>query len=248
MDFKANDGKKVEIEVNGKVYLRHAISTHFVKPGEDYIEFVRKYVKDLYESGDIISLSEKVIALCQNRVIKREDIKIGFWARFLSKFASKPKIATGFASEAIKMQYVINKVGLLKVLYASIVSGITKLFGKKGAFYEIIGQEISSLDCFDGYDYEYYKDIGIESPENPNKVCNEIKEKLGFNAIIVDANEMGQLLLGKNDDISLSDDELLGLIRDNPAGNGTEGTPIVLIREKVSDPLLTNIAAADVVT
>ena len=232
MDFKANEGKKVEIEVGGKIYKRHAIKTHFVKPCEDYIEFIKKYVKSLYEEGDIISLSEKVISICQNNVIHRKDIKISFWAKFLSKFASKPKVATGFASEPIKVQYAINKVGLMKVLYASFVSAITKMFGKKGAFYKIIGQEISSLDCFDGYDYEYYKDIGIESPRNPNAVCDEIKSKLGFSAIIVDANEMGQILLGKSSDITLSDVELVGLVRDNPAGNGTEGTPIVLIREK----------------
>ena len=232
MDFKANEGKKIEIEVGGRVYKRHAVKTHFVEAGEDYIEFIEKYVSPIYEDGDLISLSEKVIALCQNRVIRREDIKIGFWANLLSKFASKPKLATGFASESIKVQYVINKVGLLKVLYASVVSAITKLFGIKGAFYKIIGQEISSLDCFDGYDYDYYKDIGIESPENPNGVCNEIKNKLGIDAIIVDANEMGQLLLGKSDGIPFSDDALLGMVRDNPAGNGTEGTPIVLIREK----------------
>ena len=238
MDFKANEGKNVEISVNGKVYKRHAIKTHFVMPGENYIELIKKYVEPVYEDGDIISLSEKVIAICQNRIIRREDIKIGFWAKFLSKFASKPKIATGYASEAIKMQYVIDRIGLLKVLYASIASAITKLFGIKGKFYEIIGRDLSSLDCFDGYDYEYYKDIGIETPEDPNGVCNEIKNKLGFNSIIVDANEMGQLLLGKSSTISNSDDELVGMIKDNPAGNGTESTPIVLIR--LAEPVVCN--------
>lgn len=235
MEFKANEGKKIEIEVEGRIFQRCAIGTHFIEVGEDYIEIVKKYAVPIYKVGDIIVLSEKVIALCQKRIVRREDIRVGFWASLLSKFASKPKLATGFASEAIKVQYVINKVGLLKVLYASLISAITKLFGKKGAFYKIIGQEISSLDCFDGYDYDYYKDIGIESPENPNGVCNEIKDKLGIDAIIVDANEMGQLLLGKSEGIPFSDDILLGMIRDNPAGNGTEGTPIVLIREKKSE-------------
>ena len=32
MEFVANTGKKVEIEVNGKTYLRHAIKTRFIKP------------------------------------------------------------------------------------------------------------------------------------------------------------------------------------------------------------------------
>ena len=36
MEFHANEGKNVEIEVNGEVYLRHAIKTRFVKQGIVY--------------------------------------------------------------------------------------------------------------------------------------------------------------------------------------------------------------------
>ena len=32
MEFTANNGKNVKIDVNGKVYLRHAIKTRFIKP------------------------------------------------------------------------------------------------------------------------------------------------------------------------------------------------------------------------
>ena len=78
MEFHANEGKNVEIEVKGTTYLRHAIKTRFVKQGEDYLELFREYVLPIYEEGDIVSSSEKIISLCQNRVVKREDIKIGF--------------------------------------------------------------------------------------------------------------------------------------------------------------------------
>ena len=44
MKFVANEGKKVEIEVEGEIYLRHAIKTEFVKQGENYLELFRKYV------------------------------------------------------------------------------------------------------------------------------------------------------------------------------------------------------------
>lgn len=90
MKFKANEGKKIEIEVNGKIYLRHVIKTRFIKQGESYIDVFKEYVVPIYKKGDIISSSEKIIALCQNRVVKRADIKIGFWAKLLSKFASHP--------------------------------------------------------------------------------------------------------------------------------------------------------------
>lgn len=231
MEFYANEGKNVEIEVNGQTYLRHAIKTRFVKQGESYIDVFKEYVLPIYEEGDIISSSEKIIALCQNRIVKREEIKIGFWAKLLSKFASHPSTGVG-VGETIKMQYAINTVGLLKVLWASIASAVTKLFGKKGVFYEIVGQEVSGLDGFYDHVWKEYGDIGIKLPENPTGVCNDIKEQLGISCMIVDANDLGQEVLGYSDDITLSQEELKGLIKDNPSGQGKELTPLILIRKK----------------
>lgn len=231
MEFFANEGKKVEIKINEDIYLRHAIKTHFIKQGESYIDVFKKYVLPIYEQGDIVSSSEKIIALCQNQIVKRQDIKIGFWAKLLSKFASHPTTGVG-VGETIKMQYAIDTVGLIKVLWASIASAITKLFGKKGVFYEIVGQEVSGLDGFYDHVWEEYGDIGIKLPKNPIKVCNEIKEQLGISCMIVDANDLGQEVLGYSDDITLSKEELKGLIRDNPSGQGKELTPLILIRKK----------------
>jgi len=110
MEFVANKGKNIEIQVGNDIYLRHAIKTRFIKQGEDYIEIFKEYVLPLYKQGDIISSSEKIIALCQNRVIKREDIKIGFWAKFLSKFACQKNRGGYGVGMPINMQYAINKV------------------------------------------------------------------------------------------------------------------------------------------
>ena len=109
MEFIANKGKKVEIEVGENIYLRHAIKTRFITRGEDYIEIFREYVAPIYKKGDIVSVSEKIVSLCQNRVIERKDMKIGFWAKFLSRFASHPKTAGIGVGESIKMQYAIDK-------------------------------------------------------------------------------------------------------------------------------------------
>ncbi len=232
MEFKANEGKKIEIKVGNKTYLRHAIKTRFIKQGESYIEIFKEYVSPIYKQGDIISCSEKIIALCQNKVIKREDIKVGFWAKLLSKFASHPNTGIG-VGESIKMQYAINKVGLIKVLWASFASAITKIFGKKGTFYKIVGQDVSGLDGFYDHVWKEYKDIGIELPENPNEVCNEIQQKLGISCMIVDANDLGQEILGKSKNIQIPNDILKLIIKDNPAGQSRQTTPLILIREKI---------------
>ena len=71
----------VLIQANGKIYARHAITTHFVQAGESYIDLVERYVKPVYQPGDILSSSEKVIALCQGRVVTEDQVRPGFWAK-----------------------------------------------------------------------------------------------------------------------------------------------------------------------
>jgi F420-0:gamma-glutamyl ligase-like protein len=225
-----NNNKAALITVNNKQYRRKAIKTHFVKQGESYINIMQTYALPEYQEGDFISISEKIIALCQNRVVKKEDLKVGFWAKTLSKFASRTSAGVG-VGEALKMQYAINKVGLPKILYASVASAITKLFGKKGVFYEIVGQEVAGLDGFYNKVWDEYGEIGIEMPENPFGVCNEIKEKLGISCMLVDANDLGQEILGFSDDLKEKETFLKEFIKDNPAGQEKELTPIILMKE-----------------
>ena len=116
MDFVANEGKNVIIEANGKRYARHAISTHFVQVGESYIDLMTKYVLPHYQPGDIVSSSEKVLALCQGRVVTEDEVKPGFWATFLSRFVHQTEAGPGMGLP-IKMQFAINVCGLPRVLW-----------------------------------------------------------------------------------------------------------------------------------
>lgn len=230
MEFRSNEHKNVEITAGGEKYSRHAINTHYVQIGENYIEIIEKYVKDLYEEGDILSISEKIIGLCQNRVVYKKDVKVGWLANFLSKFAMRSDAGVG-VDNPYKMQFAIMLYGSLKVIYAAIMGGIGKLFGIKGTFYKILGPEVSGLDGFYGKVFEDYAEFGIRIPENSTGVCNEIFEKTGITAMIVDANDLNVEILGKCDKIEKSEEELKALIIDNPAGQSKELTPLILIRK-----------------
>ena len=46
----------------------------------------------------------------------------------------------------------------------------------------------------------------------------------------MDANDLEREVLGKSPDAPYTDDEFLELIRDNPAGQSDELTPLILIR------------------
>jgi len=231
MEYSANEKKALEIVVNGEKYLRHAIKTHYVTVGENYLDIVEKYVKDIYREGDILSISEKIIALCQGRVIYKKDIKLSAMAKFLCRFVNVTP-----AGEAVgnpyKMQIAIDLCGRFKVLYAAIAAGIGKVFKKKGIFYKIVGEEVIGLDGFCDDAFDDYLEMGILIPNEPDRVCREIHSALGISCMIVDANDLTVDILGKSDDLAESKDFYCALIKDNPAGQANQQTPLILIHKE----------------
>ena len=230
MELSANENKKIERTVGEETFYRYAIQTHYVQIGENYIEILKKYIQPIYEKGDIISISEKIIALCQKRIIYKKDVKVSFLAKFLSKFAMKSDAGIGVDSP-YKMQVAINLCGRLKVIYAAIRAGIGKIFKKKGIFYEIVEQEIAGLDGFYDKVFPEYGEFGIRLPENPVGVCEEIEKELGIQCMIVDANDISVVILGKSKGINYDDEKLAEIIKDNPAGQSRQLTPLILIRK-----------------
>ena len=231
MELKVNESKVLCRTVEGVTYERYAIPTRFVNIGDDYIEFMREFAQPHMQEGDFLSISEKIIALCQKRIVYREDIHPGFWAKLLCKFVRVTPAGPG-AGTPYKMQLIIMLCGLPRVLFAAACSAVTKLFGKKGVFYKVCGHDVDGIDGLIDYDISYkeYVNYAILNPENSTGVCNEIQEKLGFNCMIVDACDISVEVLGKSQGLKLDNATLAEIVRDNPAGQGDECTPIILIR------------------
>lgn len=219
-----------KIQVKDKTFTRNHIKTHFVTPGEDYIELVKKYVVPQYTGNEYLFISEKIISICQNIIIRKEDMKLSFWAKTLSKFVHVTP-----AGEAVgnpyKMQYAINTAGLPKILFAAICAGIGKVFHKKGIFYEIAGRDVAGIDGFTTEAWDEYANIGIPLPKDPVGVCNKIFQETGVKSVLVDANYLGVEILGKSDNVIIDDETLIQMIIDNPAGQKRECTPFILISE-----------------
>lgn len=221
--------------LNDCEFERFAIQTHFVERGESYLELMNKYVVPLYEKGDVLSISEKVISMCQDNTVEKKDVKLGFWAKTLSKFASSNNHGIAM-DEPYKLQLAINLAGLPRILWACFCSAVTKLFGIRGVFYKIAGHGIDGIDGFYmNSSFDLYHDLALLNPREPEKVCNEIQNAFGINSMIVDANDFGVEILGKSDTLKdFSDEFLSSLIRDNPAGQSDELTPIILIKDVAS--------------
>lgn len=220
-------------EVEGKRLERYAINTHFIERGEDLCELVGRYVKPLYEEGDILAIGEKVVAMCQNNTVEKKDVKIGFLARTLSRFATKNSEAGIGMGEPYKLQLAINMKGAPLILWGSFLGAVGKLFGKRGVFYEVVGQDVAGIDGFYMHSsFETYHDLAVLNPENPDGACEKITQAHGINAMIIDANDISVEILGVSPALKeVSEDFLCETVRDNPAGQDDELTPFIIIRD-----------------
>ncbi len=222
------------VNTGGCDFERIAIQTHFVERSESYLELVNKYVMPFYEDGDLLSVSEKIISMCQNNVVDKKDVNPGFWAKFLCRFAKSNE--HGGMHFPHKFQLAINIVGLPKILWACICAVFGKLVGKKGVFYEVVGNDINGIDGFiDGSSFPIYSEIALLNPIEPDMVCTEIENAFNVSCMIVDANDFGVNVLGKSPKLmDLSEEFLSSLIKDNPAGQSGELTPFILIKSVAS--------------
>lgn len=73
------------------------------------------------------------------------------------------------------------------------------------------------------------------APENPEKVAEQLKEALGCEAAVIDANNLGVNILGASSGVDQA--LLLELLRDNPLGQSTEQTPFGIIRRVPEEEL-----------
>jgi len=173
MKILPNPGKNLIVKVKNEEWARYPIKTHFITEKDKIDKIFEKYLLPILKKGDIIVFGQKIISILQGRIVYKKDLKVGFWAKFLSKFARKTPY--GFSvGNPLKMQVAINLAGLPRILFASILAGIGKIFKIYGVFYRVAGHQISQLDGFYGKFFPQYEEIGILGPKNCDELCQNL--------------------------------------------------------------------------
>ena len=230
MDFKANEGKNLAIEINGEKWLRIPIHTHVVMRDDDiFSDVVDKYTKDIRQAGDIVFCSEKIIAITQGRSYPISEIKPSALAKFLVKFVYKSPHGIGLGSP-YTMQLALEDVGIPRILLGCVAAALTKPFGVRGVFYKVCGKKAYAIDGPCDYTLPPYNKYAKKAPLKPNKVAREMKNKLGNEFIVLDANDLNVDILGKSSK-TLDDKFLKALFKDNPLGQSSQQTPIAIVRK-----------------
>ena len=209
----------------GVRYARIPLRTHLISPGEDVVEVVAGYVTGVAEPGDVVAVSESAVAIAQGRAIPSRSVRAGRLAMFLSRFPQKH----GSLATPQAMQLAIREVGAPRIVAAATIGGLGKVLGIKGLFYRIAGGNLAAIDDIAGTLYPYDEHI-VLGPKNPQLVAEAIRKRTGLHACIVDVNDLGCVdFLGATKGL---DRHAVALaLKDNPAGNDDEQTPIIVLKK-----------------
>ena len=227
--FSSNKGKKLTIKIDGQSFARFPIRTCKVMPKDNLFQIIQKFVLSQVKHGDFLFISERVVAITQDRAYPIAKIKPSKLANFLQKFVSKNPGGIGLASPWT-MELALREVGSVRILFAAFVSAITKPFGARGLFYRIAGRQAAAIDGPCSYTLPPYNKYATLGPKNPNEVAAKIEKKFKIPTVIIDANDLGVDVLGVSSS-KISKKWAEKVFADNPLGQSDQQTPMALVRK-----------------
>jgi len=225
-----NDGKNLSITVERVTYDRIPIATHTVMPGDSVTDVVVKYATPHLISGDVLFVTEKIVSICQGRSIEPSAITPRRLAHFLSRYVQKTPHGIGLGMPET-MEMALREVGTPRILIAAAVAAVTKTFGRKGDFYRIAGQGARAIDGPTDGTLPPYNERIVLGPLKPGTVAASIKKMfdLDIDVLVVDINDLGGNILGTTMP-ARENQRWINVLADNPLGQGTESTPLGIIR------------------
>jgi hypothetical protein len=226
----ANEGKALEVDIDGARYRRIPIRTRVVMPGDDLDDVIREYALEHTVAGDTLFVTEKIVAITQGRSYAVADITPRKLALFLSRYVTRTPYGIGLGMPET-MEMALRECGTPRILFAAAVSAVTKAFGRSGDFYRIAGDRARAIDGPTSGTIPPYNSAVVLGPERPREVAAHLKTLLptGVEVAVVDINDLGGNILGST--LSKADEKtLLAVLRDNPLGQGHQSTPLGIVR------------------
>ena len=200
------------------------VRTRLVVRGDDLVAVVAEATAGIVQPGDVVAISETAVAIAQGRYVGAEYIRPSRLAYALARRAG----ALATVNQPESMQLVIDQVGTRRVLKAVVAHVAGRLRGRRGVFYEELGEAIAAIDGYTGTLPPYEQAI-VFGPEEPDAFANAAALRLGCGCAVVDVNDLRKAkILGASEGIAR---EALALaLLDNPHGNSDQQTPVVVLK------------------
>lgn len=231
MKSQPNPGKSLLITVHKSTYYRYPVRTNVVKKADAIVPTIVRYVKHQVKTGDIVVVSERIIAIMQGRSYPVTSIVPSWWARLLWRFVYKHPGGIGLRSP-YTMELAIREVGLIRILFAAAVVVVTKPLGMRGMFYQVAGGNVNAIDGPTPYSLPPSDTSAKLAPKDPGGVAQQLEVALRVGVVIIDANDYGVNVLGTSDLADKAGLPIYKIFVDNPMGQAREQTPIMIVRKK----------------
>lgn len=231
MTIKPNDNKELEVIVDGKRYQRLPLKTKLIMRDDNLIEVIKEFADASLQDGDILFVTEKVVAITQGRAYPIKDVKPRKLAFTLSKYVTKTPHGIGLGMPET-MEMALRECGTPRIILAAGVAAITKPFGRKGAFYRVAGSKARAIDGPTSHTIPPYNEYVVLGPERPNEVAKAIKASFDkdIEVIVTDINDLGGNILGSSAS-SIDHQLMVKILKDNPLGQKAQSTPLGIIRK-----------------
>jgi F420-0:gamma-glutamyl ligase len=228
MSAQPNEGKQLVIEVDGVRYERIPLRTELISPDDDLVAKVTNAAKGPLVPGDLLFVTEKIVAITQGRSMPIDSIVPRPLAVRLAGHVTKTPAGIGLGMPQT-MEMALRECGTPRILFAAGVSVVAKLFGQRGAFYNVAGPKARGIDGPTTGTIPPYNSAVVLAPDRPKRVAQQLRDALGTDVLIVDINDFGGNVLGST--VTRSKERLVErILADNPLGQGTQSTPLGIIR------------------
>lgn len=227
-------------DTDRRVYARAPLRSRVLVPGDDLLAAVRAALEvpaaagEGIRPGDVVAVSEKVVAITQGRSRPVAEIHASPLARVLSRFVRRTPIGIGLGIPAT-MQLAIDEVGAPRIVVAAMAAAVTRPLRLRGVFYRIAGRSVAAIDGPTPHTMPPYNTHAKRAPADPAGVARNLAEALSADTggpvgvAVVDGNDLGIQVLGASGDVDTA--TLVGLLRDNPLGQQRQSTPFLLVRD-----------------
>lgn len=212
-------------QVRGSRYERLAVRTRWLTAADRLEPALREFLPPT-RAGDTVVISEKAAVFLSGLAVPIEQLRPGRVARFLARLI-RPRAGSRGLSVPEKMQYLVEHLGLGRLLAAAVSAALTRPFGIAGMFYRVAGSTARDIDGARP-PYEHLV-LPPFTPAQAVALCEWLERELGVGVAIVDVNDFGGTIRGCSP-LALPADVLLEVLADNPLGQRLAGTPFGVVR------------------
>lgn len=184
---------------------------------DDPARVVAEYAMPHSVEGDTVVVGETPLAIMQGQYRHPDDIR----PSWLSKLLCKLFHPTSSMATACGMQALVDIVGSLRVFFAVFVAAAARVFGKRGVFYMVAGEQSRLIDDVTG-SLPPYDQFILYGPRNAASEASRIAQQTGLKVAIADVNDLTKFrgdvaVLGASEGVDYN--ELHNALLTNPAGN-----------------------------